>query len=300
MLDAPLISAAGSDIVVLAGSESNSSGVSWPAIIGGALASLALSLLLITLGSGLGLASVSPWANRGASITSFAVGTGIWLIIMQWLASFLGGYLTGRLRTKWTGLHSHEVFFRDTANGFLTWAVATVAGVAIVASAAGFAVSGSAAIPTGGASARAGGTNQTTARIDASVADPSIYLLDRLFRSERPAPAAGDAAGGADAKAQSGVIIVNGLNHGGVSVTDKTYLAQLVSARTGVSSDIASARVNTAIEDAQSAELAAKQAADAARKAAAALSIFTALAMLIGAFIACISAALGGQQRDEY
>ena len=106
--------------------KSSSSGVSWPAIIGGAFAAAALSLILLALGSGFGLASVSPWSNSGASLTSFTAMTAVWLIVVQWLASGLGGYLTGRLRTKWAGLHTHEVFFRDTANGFLSWAVASV------------------------------------------------------------------------------------------------------------------------------------------------------------------------------
>ena len=108
--------------------ETSTSGVAWPAIIGGAFAAAALSLILLALGSGFGLASVSPWPNAGASVTTFTVMTAVWLIVTQWLASGLGGYLTGRLRTKWVGLHTHEVFFRDTANGFLTWATATVIG----------------------------------------------------------------------------------------------------------------------------------------------------------------------------
>jgi hypothetical protein len=91
--------------------EASTSGVAWPAIIGGAFAAVALSLILLALGSGLGLASVSPWSNAGVSATTFTVMTAVWLIVVQWLASGLGGYLTGRLRTKWVGLHTHEVFF---------------------------------------------------------------------------------------------------------------------------------------------------------------------------------------------
>src|ERR1039458_6102587 len=122
--------------------EASTSGVAWPAIIGGAFAAAALSLILLALGSGLGLASVSPWYNAGVSATTFTVMTAVWLIVVQWLASGLGGYLTGRLRTKWVGLHTHEVFFRDTANGFLAWAVASVIGAAFLASAASSVVSG--------------------------------------------------------------------------------------------------------------------------------------------------------------
>ena len=115
--------------------ESSISAISWAAIIGGAFATAALSLILLALGSGFGLASVSPWPNSGASVTTFTAMTAIWLIIVQWLSSGLGGYLTGRLRTKWVGVHTHEVFFRDTAHGFSAWAVAMIVGAAVLASA---------------------------------------------------------------------------------------------------------------------------------------------------------------------
>jgi hypothetical protein len=208
--------------------------------------------------------------------------TGIWLIVLHWLTSGLGGYLTGRLRTKWAGLHTHEVFFRDTANGFLSWAVASVIGAVLVASTAAFVVSGTAAIATG----VAGGAAQA----------PSAYLLDRLFRSDRP-NATGTTA---DIKAQTGQIILTGLKAGDISAPDKAYLAQLVSTQTGVAPDEAAKRVDQVINDAKAAEIKVQQAADATRKAGATLAIFTGLAMLIGAFIACAAAALGGQRRDMY
>src|ERR1700687_598887 len=140
--------------------ESSTSAISWAAIIGGAFAAVALSLILLALGSGFGLASVSPWPNAGGSVTTFTVMTAVWLIVVQWLASGIGGYLTGRLRTKWVGLHTHEVFFRDTANGFLTWAVASVIGAAFLASAASSVVSGTATIVAGMASGAAAGASQ--------------------------------------------------------------------------------------------------------------------------------------------
>ena len=140
--------------------ETSGSGVAWPAIIGGAFAAAALSLILIALGSGFGLASMSPWSNAGASAATFTVMTAVWLIVTQWLASALGGYLTGRLRTKWVGLHTHEVFFRDTANGFLTWATATVIGAAFLAAAASSVLSGTATMVAGATSGATVGASQ--------------------------------------------------------------------------------------------------------------------------------------------
>ena len=102
------------------------SALSWSAVIGGTVAAIAVTLTLLALGSAFGLATISPWPGLGAKPTSFTIGAGIWLVITQWLSAAMGGYLAGRLRVRWTGLHTDEVFFRDTAHGFLTWATATV------------------------------------------------------------------------------------------------------------------------------------------------------------------------------
>lgn len=101
-------------------------GMSWSAIIAGSVAAIALTLTLLTLGSAFGLASISPWPGVGAKITTFSIGTGIWLIVTQWLSAAAAGYLAGRLRVRWHGLHTDETFFRDTAHGLLAWATATV------------------------------------------------------------------------------------------------------------------------------------------------------------------------------
>ena len=112
--------------VIANDSSGSPSAVSWAAIIGGALAAVAITLLLVALGAGIGLSSVSPWSPSNPTATTFTLLAAVWLIIVQWLSSGLGGYLAGRLRTKWVGLHTDEVFFRDTAHGFLAWALASV------------------------------------------------------------------------------------------------------------------------------------------------------------------------------
>jgi hypothetical protein len=280
--------------------ESATSGVSWAAVIGGAFAAAALSLILVALGSGFGLATVSPWSNAGASLTTFTMMTAVWFIIVQWVASGVGGYLTGRLRTKWVGLHTHEVFFRDTANGFLTWAAATVIGAAFLAAAASSVVTGTATmvagVASGGAAGASQGVTQAATRSSGTLADPTAYFVDSLYRSEHPSANAADQ----DVRAQSSRILLNGMGNDGVPAPDKAYLVQLVAAHTGLSQTDAVKRVDDVLAQEKAAEMKARQAADAARKAGAYLSIFTALSMLVGAFIACVAAALGGQQRDEY
>lgn len=167
------------------------SAVSWPAVLAGATVAMATTVILATLATGFGLATISPWASRADPI-AFTIGGGIWLIVMQWLSSAMGGYIAGRLRTRWVGVHSHEVFFRDTAHGLLTWALATIVVAALVA-------------------------------------------------------------------------------HGAASVADNAPQASMDAAKVA-----------------------------AAQKSAAAFAVFTSISMLLGAFIACVSAALGGQLRDEH
>jgi len=260
--------------------ESSHSAVSWQAIFAGAFVAASASLILAGLGSGFGLASVSPWANSGVSATTFTWMTAVWLVIVQWFASGLGGYLAGRMRTKWTGLHTHEVFFRDTAHGFITWSVATIIVAAFLVSAASSVIGGG-------------------VRAAATVAsgESQGYAMDTLFRPDHPV-ASGDAADARDARGETARILANGVATGDVPTADRTYLSQLVAAHTGITQDEAQKRVDTAIAESKAAADKARAATDAARKAAAETAIYTALAMLVGAFIACIAAALGGQRRD--
>src|SRR5664280_2677328 len=138
------------------GNESHSSGVSWPAVIAGAFVSAALSLILLALGTGFGFSSVSLWSNVGASASTVGTSAIVWLIVMQILSSSMGGYLAGRLRTKWSHIHSDEVYFRDTAHGFLAWAVALVATATFLTTAATYMVGGAASAAAGNAGNKAG------------------------------------------------------------------------------------------------------------------------------------------------
>jgi hypothetical protein len=116
--------------------ESSASGVEWAAITGGALAAIGITIILVALGPGLGLATVTPWSFSAPPPAAFGIAGGIWLIVTQWLSSGLGGYLAGRLRKKWVGVRTDEVFFRDTAHGFLAWALATAIMAALITLAA--------------------------------------------------------------------------------------------------------------------------------------------------------------------
>jgi hypothetical protein len=257
------------------------SAASWPAIIAGAFVAAAVSLVLLALGSGLGFAAISPWPGHGVAATTFAVTTAIWLIVMQWVSSGVGGYITGRLRTRWIGTHTHEVFFRDTAHGLVMWAVATV----LVAAAAAASVS---AVVEGGAHA-VGAAAQGNAN--------GAYGVDKLFRA---GPAAVGGQGLGDARSEAAHIVANSLSTGTVSDADISYLVELVALRTGSSRADAQKRVDEFVATMQDAVIKAKADADAARKAAAEAAIYTALSMLVGAFIASAAAALGGHLRDEH
>jgi hypothetical protein len=109
------------------------SAVSWGAVLAGAAAGLASAFVLVTLFAGFGLKATSPWLGAYGDPSAFSPTLGAAMVVIQVLSSALGGYLAGRLRTKWTHVHGHEVHFRDTAHGLLSWAVATLAGAAMAA-----------------------------------------------------------------------------------------------------------------------------------------------------------------------
>lgn len=272
--------------------ESSHSAVSWAAIFAGAFVATAVTFVLVVLATGFGFAAISPWTNSGVSAKTFAISTGIGLIVVQWIGSASGGFITGRLRSKWVGVHTHEVFFRDTAHGFVMWALATVVGGMILASATTSLIGGgaNAAATVAGGAAQGAGTAASQA-----MSAVSGYDVDSLFRSYKP-----DAANAQQATAQASRILTTGLANGDVPAGDRTYLAQLVANQTGISQPDAQKRVDDTIARVKAAEQQAKQAADTARKAAAEFAIFTALSLVIGAFIASAAAAYGGSLRDEH
>lgn len=256
------------------GQEAHSSGVSWAAVLAGAFVAAALSLTLLALGAGFGLLTVSPWSSAGVSAGAAGAGAIAWLIIIQIVASGMGGYLAGRLRTKWAAIHTHEVYFRDTAHGFLVWAVAVVITAAFLGSAAAAMVGGAANAEPGGAE--------------------NAYFVDMLFRPAAGGEAHAATPAGDDSavRGEAATILTNALRHGDVSAADRTYVASLVSARTGLSPNDAAARVDDVVRQ-------TREAADAARKVTARLLLWTFLALLIGAFCASYAATVGGRQRDE-
>lgn len=285
------------------GQESSSSAINWGPVVAGALAASTLTFILMLFGSGIGLTMVSPWSGQSSGLTTIAVSTAIWLVVVQWLSSAVGGYLTGRLRTKWVGIHTDETFFRDTAHGFLAWALATLLIVFVLGSALSAAVGGGVQAASNVASGAAMGASASAAdNADqgTSASGMTGYFVDSLFRPSDPARLSTPGVeGNAEATAQATRILAASAAAGQVSEEDKTYLAQLVAARTGLSEADAKTRVDTVLKNAEDAKVKAQQAADAARKAGATFALLGALSLVIGAFIASVAAALGGSQRDE-
>ena len=304
--------------------RAHASAVSWGAIAAGAAGAAALSLILLILGVGLGLSSVSPWAQDGVSATTFGVSAILWVTFTQILASGLGGYLAGRLRTRWAGAQVDEVYFRDTAHGFLAWAVASLATAALLSSVIGSIVSGgiqAGAVAAGGVAASAGGAvagGAVAAKSETGKAEsdnqPAGYFVDALFRTNTSGSPGGSAPSGsapsgeaaqqaaAASSAEVTRIFMNGIAAGALPPEDIRYVGQLVAQRTGLSQQEAEKRVTDNYARLQAkvreAETAAKQAADKARKASAYSSMWLFLSLLIGAFVASLAATYGGRLRD--
>ena len=298
--------------------RSVASAVSWGAIAAGAAAGASLSLILLILGVGLGLSSVSPWANEGVSAASFGVSTIVWLTLTQLIASAMGGYLAGRLRTKWVDTQTDEVYFRDTAHGFLAWAVALLATAVMLTSAIGSILNGgiqAGASVVGGAAntaaVTAGGFAASGKMVPAE-SGPMAYFVDSLFRRNGSAESAGLSGAAMPVEASErtttneasevGRIFMNASRAEPLPPEDMRYVGQLVAQRTGLSQQDAEKRVTDLYAGAQAklhgAEVAAKDTADKARKASAYAALWIFVSLLGGAFVASLAATYGGRQRD--
>ena len=253
--------------------ETNTSAVSWPAIFVGAAAAAALSLVLVVLGFGLGLSSMSPWQGAGASERALGIGAIAWISFTQIAASATGGYLAGRLRVKWAGLHTDEVYFRDTAHGFMAWAVASLGTAAFLSAAL------TALVAIGPSKSLAADPGETVPNtIDSSV--------DRLLRRDGGEPmsiALRDEAKRAFAA---------GLHEGALRDDDRQYLTRAVAQQSGVTPPEATKRVDDRFNE-------MRATMDKDRKAAAHSSLWLFVALMLGAFCASLTATYGGRRRDE-
>jgi len=323
---------------VIDDASSRNSAVSWAAILAGAAGAAALSMLLLILGTGLGLSAVSPWSMEGISAATFGFATIAWLSFTQIAASGMGGYMAGRLRTKWTAVHTDEVFFRDTAHGFLTWAVASLLTAAVLTSVAGLIVSGGvrAGAEVAGGAASAVGTVAGATESD-QVSDSIEYFVDSLFRrdlgeAEGATRQTGIPIGSEETSGRQGQtgliespstsqrvsaqprdaseiptgevirIFARAMYTGALPDEDERYVGQLIAQHTDLDQQAAEQRVSQGFEELQTtlkeAEITAREVADDARKATAYGSLWIFVTLLMGAFSASLMAVFGGRQRD--
>ena len=276
----------------VASSGEGGSGVSWAAIIAGAFVASAFALALVALGTGIGLISVSPWSANNPSVTSFGALAAAWFIAVELFACGLGGYLAGRLRTRWALVHHDEVYFRDTAHGLLVRAVGAVFTAALLALSAASAVSGAAHL-IGAAAQTAAATGQ-----GAFDADPTDYFADMMLRTDHP-PIGDQTPTVMDTRR----ILARALVSGELPDADKTYLATIVFNRAGISTADSEKRVADVFAQAKAARdeaaAKAKEAADAARKTGVYAALWAFVSLLVGAVSASYMATVGGRMRDE-
>lgn len=287
--------------------HSAASAVAWGAILAGAAGAAALSLVLLRLGTGLGLSAVSPWARTGLSASALGWSAIVWVTLTQIAAAGLGGYLAGRLRSRWLVAHRDEVYFRDTAHGLLAWAVATLGTAALLTSTV------SSVVGTG-ASVTAGAFTAGAALVRPEDANASVaYYVDRVLRKDSTGTVAGNTAPNTPAADLAVVtdprtpemirLFGKNLKAGKLADDDLRYAGQWVAQRTGLSQDQAQARVITIYTEAQTAlrnaDAMARETANAARKTSSYTALWLVVALLLGAFSASVAATLGGRQRDN-
>jgi len=195
------------------------------------------------------------------------------------LSSSIGGYIAGRLRSRWIGVHGDEVYFRDTAHGFVAWALATVLGAVLLASPATTLLGGAA-------------TGSAQGAVSSARSGPMDGYVDTLLRSDPGAAQNSGQNAASESRGEIARLLTSSLSKGGdLKPADREYLSKVVAARSGLSQPDADKRVNEVVTQ-------AKTDIDAARKAAAQLAFWLTASLLIGAFCSSLAATEGGGLRD--
>lgn len=271
--------------------------VDWPAIFAGIVFASAISLVLMTFGSAVGLSFANFRSGSGAPGWAIGIAAASWLLWVQVSSFMAGGYLTGRLRRRHHDASEHESDVRDGAHGLIVWAGAAVLGSALVLGGVG-----SAANAVGAAAST---VTQAAANVAGDVADnldPNAYFVDTLFRPAANAvpSAAASATANLDAsRAEAARIFVQAAASGQLAPDDKDYLVSVVQQVTGANQADAASRVDAAFNGIQAAKQQALDAAEAARKTAVLAAFLIAASFLVSAVGAYWAAMKGGNHRDN-
>lgn len=283
------------DVVVPVAADARPRNVEWAPVAAGAVAAAAISFVLLTFGAAIGLSATSAWPERGISLPVTFILFAIWMALVQAGSFAAGGYVAGRMRSAWEG-PPVERQFRDGAHGFLVWGLGVLISAVLAAGAiigtARTAVESGATVAAGAASRPAGQPGEAVAMT------PADYAVDYLFRPGA-GPAPGGAALGPPPRAEAIRIMAAAIRDNTMNPRDRTYLAQIISLRTGVPAADAERRVDEAYAEAKAAEAKVREAADRARKAAAIAGFLTAAALAVGCVAACVGAAIGARHREE-
>lgn len=304
---------AGPSVVSTQGSQQHY--VDWAAVLGGAVVATAVAGLFAAFGAGLGLSAISAEPGEG-SFNLSVILTAVWMAVTLVASYAVGGYIAGRMRRRVDQASPEEVTVRDGINGLIVWGVAMIVGAMLVANVVSSSVSavGQVAVTaTEAAGSALGGAAQGALGAAAAALprqamdDPATYFSDSLLR-----PAAANATNSTpeDIALQSASILSNVAMTGEISDPDRAYLVSAAAARTGLTPPEVDARVNAAVEAAQSARTEALRmmedaqqkaidAAEAARVGAVLTGFLIAAASLVAAVASYVGAVRGGRHRDE-
>lgn len=282
-------------VQVEVGKQTDTSYVDWPAIFAGTVLASAISLVLLTFGSALGLSLTSAHENTGISMVGFSIAAALWLVWVQVSGFMAGGYLTGRLRRRNYDATEKESDIRDGSHGLTVWALGVLIGAVVTFSGVATAVS----TATNAATTLVSGAASGAVNAAADAISDNDLLVDRLFRAPAGTSATADAASAADQRQEVGRIILSSLASGEMDQADRQYIIDTVAARTGIPAEEVQQRVDQAWTQAQELETQAREAADRARRIALVAAFITAASLMIGAAGAYYGAVMGGNHRDK-
>lgn len=284
-------------IAMAATSRSDGSYIDWAAILAGGVLALAISVLLISFGAGLGLSLTSPYRGEGVSAAWVAIAAGIWFAWVMVSGFGAGGYLAGRMRRRAGDATAAEVEARDAMHGLMVWATGLVAGAVLAAmGVGGLMTAGSAAVGKGIDVATEAASSDYFANLmlRGAILDPAVQPTDGTAPTPTQAAATVDPA----VQSQIAAILVRNAASAEMSGRDSSYLAQVVAANTDLNPTEARARVDEVNAEIAKARADALAAVEKARVAAVVFGFIAAATLLIGAIAAFFAAAAGGRHRD--
>ena len=275
--------------------------ISWGAVFAGVIILLIVQFVLSLLGVGIGASSIDPSQQGGTEASDVGIGAGLWWVICSLIAVFAGSWVAGRL----AGMPDRT---DGMLHGLVTWGLAMLLLIYLLTTAVSslvggaFGIVGSAMQAVGQGAQAAGGAAAGAAQTPGILAPFQRDLQQLVDRARQQAQLTGQQMQQIASDENVRTVVQKAVTTGpeSLSEADRQAAINALVQYAGMSRPEAEQRLTQWQQSYQETKREALQAAEATADTVSRASLWSFVALLLGAIIAAVGGMLGAPRKAAY